>query len=552
MKSLSIANKVWFCLGILIMGYLASMVAGFYLGLKTEAQLQETSDQLFPATMHANSAQTAFEKQMKGYTDAILMGEASIFSMTLEKSKEIRGNLEAIMKMPAIEPNQKANMAKTLEQLRGFTRTAQEYYGTISRGDAQMDDVKMGALAEQSEKIKERLTQYKSELSKKLKSNLAQISESSKGQRMMNIWLFLGVVTISMVCVWIIIKQSINRPIRNTVTMLRDIAEGEGDLTRRIEITGNDEMGDVAKWFNVFVENLQSIIKEFAGNAQFLNTASDSLVGLAEHMSREAIDLSGKSETVSSSTQKMSDTLVSAATSMEETTANTAMVASAAEEMNATITDIAGNTNQVKIISNKAVDQARHASEKMKDLFASVQSVGMVTETITDISDQINLLALNATIEAARAGESGKGFAVVAHEIKELARQTSASSAAIKTQILTVQETATETVSEIDQITGVMTTINENIDTIAVAVEEQSLTTRDITENISQASLGIQDVNKNVNQSASTANTMSSTITEVVNSGSEISGSSEQVALSAQDLKQVAGQLNEVVSRFKV
>ncbi len=552
MKSLSIANKVWFCLGILIMGYLVSMVAGFYLGLKTETQVQVTSDELFPATMHANSAQTAFEKQMKGYTDAVLMGEASIFAMTLEKSDEIRVSLEAIIKMPAIESSQKTDMEKTLELLREFTRTAQEYYGAISRGDAEMDDAQMAALAGQSGEIKERLTQYKIDLSKKLKSNLTRISEASKGQRMMNIWLFLGAVTISMGCVWIIIKRSINRPIRNTVTMLRDIAEGEGDLTRRIEITGNDEMGDVAKWFNVFVENLQSIIKEFARNAEFLNKASDNLVGLAEHMTREAIDLSGKSETVSSSSQQMNETLTGAAVSMEETNTNTAMVASAAEEMNATIKDIAGNTSQVKNISNTAVDQARHASEKMKELFASVQSVSMVTETITDISDQINLLALNATIEAARAGEAGKGFAVVAHEIKELARQTSTSSSAIKTQILAVQENATDTVSEIDKITGVMTTINESIDTIAVAVEEQSVTTRDITANISQASLGIQEVNENVNQSASTANTMSSTIIDVAHSGVEISGSSEQVALSAQDLKDVAGQLNEVVGRFKI
>ncbi|MBI9091564.1 MAG: methyl-accepting chemotaxis protein [Desulfobacterium sp.] len=552
MKSLSIANKVWACLGILILGYLVSMVAGFYLGLRTETQVQVTSDELFPATMHANSAQTAFEKQMKGYTDAILMGEASIFSMTQEKSDEIRINLEAIIKMPAIEPNQKTDMTETLEQLSEFTQTAQKYYGAISRGDAEMDDAQMGALAKQSGEIKERLTQYKIDLSKKLKSNLAQISESSKGQRMMNVWLFIGVVTISMGCVWIIIKRSINRPIRNTVTMLRDIAEGEGDLTRRIEVFGNDEMGDVAKWFNVFVENLQSIITEFARNAEFLNKASDNLVGLAEHMTREAIDLSCKSETVSSSTQEMSDTLAGAAVSMEETTNNTAMVAAAAEEMNATITDIAGNTSQAKSISNTAVDQARQASEKMKGLFASVQSVSMVTETITDISDQINLLALNATIEAARAGDAGKGFAVVAHEIKELAKQTSTSSAAIKTQIMAVQESATDTVSEIDKITEVMTTINDNIDTIAVAVEEQSVTTRDIAANISQASMGILDVNENVNRSASTANTMSSTITDVANSGSEISGSSEQVALSAQDLKQVAEQLNEVVGRFKI
>ena len=461
MKSLSIAKKVWFCLGILIVGYLVSMVAGFYLGLKIEAQVMVTSDALFPATMHANSASTAFEKQIKGYNDAILMGEESIFTMTQEKFDEIRTHLDSIIKMPAIDDAQKADMARTLETITRFTRDAQAYYSAISREEAEMDDVKMGALAAQTQEIQIKLAQYKMDLSKDLKANLAKIGKSSKDQRMMNIWLFIGVVMVSVGCAWVIVTRAISRPISNTVTMLRDIAEGEGDLTKRLEIHSNDEMGDVAKWFNAFIENLQSIIGEFSQNANFLNTASDSLVELSDNMSREAVGMSSKSHTVSVSAQGMSDNLNSVAAAMEETSTNTAMVASAAEEMNITITNIAQNTDQVKSISNDAVNQAQHASGKMKALVSSVQSIGMITETITDISEQINLLALNATIEAARAGESGKGFAVVAHEIKELAKQTASSSTKIKNQIQSVQEITSGTVAEIDQITGVIATIKD-------------------------------------------------------------------------------------------
>ena len=358
----------------------------------------------------------------------------------------------------------------------------------------------------------------------------------------MNIWLFLAVVIVSVVSAWLIITRAVIGPIKNTVTMLQNI---EGDLTKRLDIKNKDEMGDVAKWFNTFIENLQSIITEFEKNATFLNTASDTLVNLSAHMTEKFQGLSNKSNTASSAVQEMSENLSSMAAAMEETSANTTMVASAAEEMNATINNIAKNTDQVKTISNTAVSQTQNASNKMKELASSVKAIGIVTEAITDISEQINLLALNATIEAARAGSAGKGFAVVANEIKELALQTAKSSADIKSQVLEIQQTTDSTGTEIDQITQVIATINENIDTIALAVGEQSETTRNIADNIAQASQGIQEVNENVNQNSTSAAEINNIIHEVNQSGTEISGSSEKVNLNAQDLKKIADVLSK-------
>lgn len=552
MKSLSIAKKVWFSLGILVTGYFISMATGYYLGQRTESMVFEASKSLFPATMYSNAALTAFKEQIKGYKDAVLMGEESIFSQTREKSDEVKQNLENIVEMNAIDSAFKTDMKKTLATLAEFTDAAQKTYGAISRGEAEINESKMAVLAKQTQEIQEALARYKDDLSKRLNENLGQIGKSSKNQRMMNIWLFMVVVIVALLFAGFIVTRAISRPMNNTVAMLRDIAEGEGDLTKRLDVSSNDEVGEVAKWFNIFIEKLQAIIVDFSQNANQLNSASKNLAEISGHMTKEATDMSTKSNTVSAATEEMSTNLNNVAVSMEESSTNTSMVAVASDEMNTTINNIAQNAEQARNISDGAVEQAKKASEKMAALGVAVQAIGKVTETITEISEQTNLLALNATIEAARAGEAGKGFAVVANEIKELAKQTAEATGSIKHQIEEVQNSTTSTVEEIDQISTIINTINENVTTIANAVDEQSATTREIATNIAQASQGIQEVNENVSQSSKTAGDITITIGEVNLSANEISNSSEQVNINAQDLKQMATKLMEIVSRFRV
>ncbi|MCG8616044.1 MAG: methyl-accepting chemotaxis protein, partial [Desulfobacterales bacterium] len=199
-----------------------------------------------------------------------------------------------------------------------------------------------------------------------------------------------------------------------------------------------------------------------------------------------------------------------------------------------------------------AVGKANDASTKVDELGTAALEISQVTETIADISDQTNLLALNATIEAARAGEAGKGFAVVATEIKDLANQTADATLEIKKRIEGIQTTTSGTVSHIRDVAGVINEIDEIVAGIATAVEQQAATTREISDNISNASMGIQDVNENVNQSSATAGTMSEEIMTVNASVDNISGSSASIQSNAAHLSGLADKLQEMVGRFKV
>jgi methyl-accepting chemotaxis protein len=349
-----------------------------------------------------------------------------------------------------------------------------------------------------------------------------------------------------------VIANSVSRPINRVVAGLKDVAEGEGDLTKRINVNSQDEVGDLAKWFNVFIDKMRVSIKEVANNAQQLKQSSTDLYDISAALSRGADQTTERAQSVSSASEEMSANMGIVASTMEEASSNINMVASATEEMSVTISEIAQSTEKARNVTNDAVSHAQSASNQVDELGRAAQEIGKVVETITEISEQVNLLALNATIEAARAGDAGKGFAVVANEIKELAQQTAAATGEIKRQVSAIQSTTKVTVVQIGNITEVVNQVNDIVSKIAAAVEEQSTTTKEIAGNVAQASSGFGDINMNVGQSNTVAADIAKEIAEVTHAAGDMSNSSSQVNLNAEQLSSLATQLNNTVGKFKI
>ncbi len=348
-----------------------------------------------------------------------------------------------------------------------------------------------------------------------------------------------------------LIRQVI-RPVKNVVEGLKNIAQGKGDLTRRLEVRGQDEVGELASWFNSFIETMQGMIKDISNDSQTLEGASGDLSSLASQMSSGAGDVSSKAESVSQSAEQTSNKINSVASAMEESTTTLHTIASSAEQMTTTITDIAQHSGKASEITENAVSETKKASERIDELGKAAEEIGVVTETITEISEQTNLLALNATIEAARAGEAGKGFAVVADEIKQLARQTAEATEQIKDKIGGIQSSTSTTVNSIDNIMKVIEEVNNIVSTIATAVEEQSVTTKEIASNVSQASQGISDTNNELAYTSSVAVNIADEIADVNRSASEISQTSDKLNDSAEELKNLSVKLSQMVGKFKV
>jgi len=350
----------------------------------------------------------------------------------------------------------------------------------------------------------------------------------------------------------VVISRGITRPIRNVAEMLKDIAQGEGDLTRRLNLSSRDEIGELASHFDSFVEKLQGIVGKMASTTHAVASSASDLSVVSEQTSHSVRLLSDRTATVAAAAEEASANTLSVAASKEEAATNLTSVAGATEQMSATVGEIASNAERARSISLDAAQQAATVSRMMQELGRAAQEIGKVTETITEISSQTNLLALNATIEAARAGAAGKGFAVVANEIKELARQTSQATEDIKGKIDGVQGASGTAIADIERITAVIAEVGNLVNGIAAAIEEQAVVTKDVAGNISQASAGVREANERVGQTASVSRLMAEDIAGVSQVAVEIRAGGEQVQASASGLSEVAAELRALAGQFKV
>lgn len=373
------------------------------------------------------------------------------------------------------------------------------------------------------------------------------VAEGHASRMVIGIFLFVGILV--SVLLGLLITRAITRPVLEAVQFAEKMSTG--DFSAVIETNRRDEIGLFLIALNQMAAQLKSTIQNVVMGIHTLTDSSTELATISEQLTADAKNTSGRSNSVASAAEEMTANLNAVAAAMEQSTTNASMVASATEEMSTTIAEIATNADKARTISSEAVEQAANASKSMAELGRAANDITLVTETITDISEQTNLLALNATIEAARAGEAGKGFAVVANEIKELAKQTAEATLDIKGKIDDVQSTTKKSITQIDSVTKVITDINDIVNGMATAVEQQSSTTYEITANISQASEGMQEVNENVSQSSIVSGSITEDITDVHHSSGQMLTSSNTVLESSGNLSDLAEQLKQAVARFK-
>ena len=352
--------------------------------------------------------------------------------------------------------------------------------------------------------------------------------------------IFISMIVGSFVALAIVLFMIIDivRPLNKFIFLIKNLTEGDGDLTKRVDAKTKDEFGLLAGYINTFISNVQHIIKEVQQVSHEVTSGSNQLASVAEELQStfssqtdQMADISMNMINLSSLSEQVSSSLTQSSGRLQNTTSLTQDGA----------VSLASIRREMKLIS----ENTNNLAKTITTLAESSENIGRILTVINDIADQTNLLALNAAIEAARAGEAGRGFAVVADEVRKLAERTSTATNEISTIITSFQQ-------ESESAAKNMETTSKSIDSGSNKVEKTLSGFKDVVEGINNANNDIVNITTMVDEQNASIQDVTSNASSINASISESNIAITEVASTIEHLQSKTSSLESILNQFKV
>ncbi|WFD10730.1 methyl-accepting chemotaxis protein [Tepidibacter hydrothermalis] len=473
-------------------------------------------------------------------------------------------NYEGIF-LPTDNPEIRNKTKKVLLLLNDFRELALNRYDTVI---VKKETENLQALDDQFDSVFKELSIEADEVESMIQDLMAQDIENAENTATngkFTLIISLIIILLLSISIGIVLSNIIVKPIKRTTLVMQDIAEGDGDLTKRLSVKTKDEIGELSKWFNIFLDNIRDIVimventsQQVAASSEELTATSQQSAATVEEVAQSINEIAMSAANQAQSTTEGSEKLMILGNLIEKDAKHIDVLTESSSKVNGLIEQGLDVIDRLAIKTKESSCATYNIYESIIKTNESSEKISEASNLITSIAEQTNLLALNAAIEAARAGEHGKGFAVVAEEIRKLAEQSTNSTKIIDDMVGNLQQNATKAVKSMEDVEKILKEQVENVNLTESKYKEIAEAMKKSRESVETINKSGKQMEQKKNEALYTVQTLSA-VAEENAAGTEQASSSiqeqatsiEEITNASTSLLQLSQELQLLIERFK-
>ncbi|MGH0779147.1 methyl-accepting chemotaxis protein [Bacillus cereus] len=561
MNFISIRKKLMFMMGTICALFGIALAFILFFTMDQSRQTEALQKEISPLATQLKERGDAYQVQLSALRGYLLQHDQVELDKFNSMSKLLEDKKDELLSYP----NLSESVKNTMESGSTWRKFIEEKVFPLAK-EQKWEEALQVAYAENNTvyKVIGDFTNYSNEQAKLRDQSIKKIDQSSLQIEYVVFLSLVICIIVAIILAWWFSGKLV-KPIQQIDSKLKELSSQEGDLTARLQVNSNDEIGTIATSFNKMLENLQHIINRVQKTSVEVQNASENMLEKT-NISREAtIRVQSTMSNLNESIQSQAASMEESSTAMDDMAVSVQRIAESATSVTELAVATSEQANDGSSVIQKSVSQmttihdaVNATSEVVERLITHTKYIDTAVQSISNIAEQTNLLALNASIEAARAGEQGKGFAVVADEVRKLAEQSKTAATDINQLLHQIQqdtETASSMMSqgrsEAFEGIHVIREAGNSFTTIVEQVNKVSTQMQDISATAEEMAASAEEMNASLNNIASISTEVSSETAATAQSAEKKVVTMNEMTQTAKQMKQTVEELDQLVSHFK-